>query len=70
MGRSPLRPDLHRAQIALDNMPRLAWVRDKYGDLWQQDWHRIYWHGGYDEVLSSFHLAQSAPIERAEGTAS
>lgn len=62
MSRSSLRPDLHRAQIALNAMPHGSAVTDRDGVRWQEDgWG--FWHSERPEpIRSSFELAQLAPI--------
>lgn len=65
---SPLHPALHRAHVALDAMPHGAVVLDRLGHAWQQGrigsvgdgfWYRSF---GDDSYVSSFELAQLAPI--------
>lgn len=59
---SGLRKDLHRAHIDLDKLERLSVVLDKGGYAYQL--HGVYWYeAGSDEgPISSFQLAQRAPI--------
>lgn len=57
-----LRADLQRAWIWLDQLPGGARVNDRFGQTWQQDARRIYWHSCQGDIASSFELAQSAPL--------
>lgn len=53
-----LRPDLHRAQTKLDDLPKGAVVVDEHGAAWQ--FGGIYWYRAFDsdQPASSFELAQ------------
>lgn len=64
MNTPSLRPDLHKAQIALNALPIGSVVLDRFGHAWQsaghsRDWYRAY---GDDSAMSSWELAQQAPL--------
>ena len=61
-----LRPDLNRAHIALDQLPDGAIVTDCHGHAWQES--RGYWYRSYGDssMVSSFELAQRAPLTRMQ----
>lgn len=65
--RSSLRPDLHRAQIKLDELPKGSIVIDEHGAAWQ--FGGIYWYRAFDsdQPVSSFELAQFGKFRVVEG---
>lgn len=66
MGKSSLRPDIHKTQVLLDSLEAGAVIVDRYGHAWQYgggmgSGEAGYWYRAYDgEGTSSFFLAQAA----------
>lgn len=60
---SGLRSDMNRAHIALDKLERQSVVLDRWGHAYQLL--GVYWYeaGSDDGPISSFQLAQRAPIK-------
>lgn len=62
---SHTRPDIHRAQVALDELPHGAVVIDKYGHAWQSA--RGIWYRAFDgDGMSSWDIATLGPFKPLE----